>query len=140
MQHIVSVIDVLISVIMVITPFVVPLWLKQKGYVTNLFLSSVLSLMVSALLIFLFGYWSDLSVNLRLTDLGFDFEGLSDQERLRKVAPALRDEALKLYQSRMGIGWPLKAIFGTIFFIPYQIAASGLVFLVRYLNKRGQIP
>jgi hypothetical protein len=110
-----------------ITPFAMPFLLRKKGYVTSLILSSFLSFTACALLVSFSAYWSDLSVTLRLDYLGFDFDGWSDKDRVRNIAPELRDEAIKLYQSRMGVGWPLKAIFGVVSLIPYQIFASGLV-------------
>ena len=44
---------------------------------------------------------------------------MSDAERAQNVAPELRDEATRLYWSKMGIGWPLKAIFGMIVVVPF---------------------
>jgi len=74
---------------------------------------------------------------MRLDYLGFDFDGWSDEDRLRKIAPEIRDEAIKLYRSTMGIGWTLQAIIGAVLLIPYQIVASGLVFIVSKSKKHG---
>ena len=93
----------------------------------SLILSSFLSFIACGLLVSFLAYWPDLYASLRLDYLGFDFDGWSDKDRVRNIAPELRDEAIKLYQSRMGIGWSLKAIFGVVSLIPYQIFASGLV-------------
>ncbi len=137
MQYIVSAVYFFILVMMVITPFAMPFLLRRKGYVTSLLLSSFLSLMTCVLLVFLLAYLPDLYAELRLDYLGFDFDGWSDEDRLRKIAPELRDEAIQLYRSIMGIGWTLKAIIGAVLLIPYQIVASGLVFMVSKSKKHG---
>ncbi|MBD2255068.1 hypothetical protein [Nostoc parmelioides] len=137
MQYMSSAIYFSILVMMVITPFAMPSLLRRKGYVTSLLLSSFLSLMTCVLLVTLLAYLPDLYAEMRLDYLGFDFNGWSDEDRLRKIAPEFRDEAIKLYRSIMGIGWTLKAITGAVLLIPYQIIASGLVFMVSKSKKHG---
>jgi hypothetical protein len=139
MQYIVSAIYFFILAIILITPFAMPFLLRRKGYVASLLLSSFLSFITCVLLVSCLAYWPDLYASLRLDYLGFDFDGWSDEERLRNIAPEFRDEAIKLYWSRMGIGWPLQAIIGAILLIPYQIVASGLVFRMDKLKKNGKI-
>jgi hypothetical protein len=135
MQYIVLIIYFPILAMMVITPFAMPFLLREKGYVANLFLSSFLSLITCVLLVSLLAYLPHLHANLRLDYLGFDFDGWSDEDRVRNIAPKFRDEATKLYQSRMGIGWTLHAITGAVLLIPYQIVASSLVFMAGKLKK-----
>lgn len=137
MQYISSAIYFSILVMMVITPFAMPFLLRRKGYVNSLLLSSFLSLMTCVLLVTLLAYLPDLYAEMRLDYLGFDFNGWSDEDRLRNIAPEFRDEAIKLYRSIMGIGWTLKAITGAVLLIPYQIVASGLVFMVSQSKKHG---
>ena len=138
MQYIVSAVSFFILVMILITPFAMPFLLRRKVSVASLILSSfLLSFISCGLLVSFFAYWPDLYASLRLDYLGFDFDGWSDKDRVRNIAPELRDEAIKLYQSRMGIGWPLKAIFGVVLLIPYQIFASGLV--QAKLKKDGKI-
>jgi hypothetical protein len=129
MQYVISIIYFCILLVILITPFAMPFLLRQKGYMTSLRLSSFLSFIVCVLLVSLFAYLPDLHAYLRLDYLGFDFDGWSDEERLRNIPPDLRAEATKLYWSRMGIGWTLQALGGAILLIPYQIIASGLVFM-----------
>ncbi|MBD2206973.1 hypothetical protein H6G33_31365 [Calothrix sp. FACHB-1219] len=137
MQYISSAIYFSILVMMVITPFAMPFLLRRKGYITSLLLSSFLSLMTCILLVTLLAYLPDLYAEMRLDYLGFDFNGWSDEDRLRNIAPEFRDEAIQLYRSIMGIGWTLKAITGAVLLIPYQIVASGLVFMVSQSKKHG---
>lgn len=77
---------------------------------------------------------------MRLDYLGFDFDGWSNEYRVKNIVPEFRDEATKLYQSRMGIGWTFQALIGAILLIPYQIVASGLVFMMGKLKKIAKLP
>jgi hypothetical protein len=139
MQYIVLAAYFFILAMILITPFAMPFLLMRKGYVASLLLSSFLSFIACVLLVAFLAYLPDLYADLRLDYLGFDFDGWSDKDRVRNIAPELRDEATKLYRSRMGIGWPLKAIFGAVLLIPYQIVASGLVCMVGKLKKHRKI-
>jgi hypothetical protein len=40
----------------------------------------------------------------------------------------------------MGIGWTFQALIGAILLIPYQIVASGLVFMMGKLKKIAKLP
>lgn len=135
MQHLASATLFFIWAMILITPFAMPLLLKQRGYVAHPFLSSFLSFITSVLLVCLFAYLPNFYADLQLEHLGFDFDGWSDEDRVRNIAPELRDEATRLYRSTMGIGWPLKAVFGVALLIPYQIFASGVVFIGSQLRK-----
>ncbi|MBD2212992.1 hypothetical protein H6G27_24395 [Nostoc linckia FACHB-104] len=137
MQYISSAIYFSILVMMVITPFAIPFLLRRNGYVTSLLLSSFLSFITCVLLVSLLAYLPHLYAELRLDYLGFNFDGWSDEDRLRKIAPELREEAIKLYRSTMGIGWTLQAIIGAVLLIPYQIVASALVFMVSKSKKHS---
>jgi hypothetical protein len=136
MQYVTSAICFSILMMVLITPFVIPLLLKRKGYVANLLLGSFLSLIMCVLLVSGLAYLLDLETSWRLGSLGFDFDAWTDEDRFRNIAPAFRDEAAKLYRSHMGIGWTLKAIIGAILLIPYHIVASGFVYMV---SKRRRI-
>lgn len=140
MQYIFFATFLFILVIIYVLPFAIPFRLRRKkGYVISLLLSSFLSFITCVLLACFLAYLPDLYASLRLDYLGFDFDGFSDEERLRNIAPELKDEAIKLYQSRMGIGWPLQAIAGAILLIPYQIIASISVFMVDKFKKNSKI-
>jgi hypothetical protein len=105
----------------------------------SLALSSFLSFITCVLLGSFLAYLPDLYASLRLDYLGFDFDGWSDEDRVRNIVPKFREEAIKLYQSRMGIGWTFQALIGAILLVPYQIVASSLVFMMGKFKKNGKI-
>lgn len=130
MQYITALIYFSILMMVLIMPLAMPLLLKQKGCVSNFFLSSFLSFMMCLLLVFGFAYLSDLETSFRLGSLGFNFNGWTDEERLRNIATEFRGEATKLYHSHMGIGWTVKAIIMAVLLIPYHIVASSFVYMI----------
>jgi hypothetical protein len=77
-------------------------------------------------------YWPHIYTDIRLSLMGFDFNGMSDAERSINVTPDLRDEATRLYWSNMGVGWPLTAILWAIIFLPYPTA----IWLLAMLYKK----
>jgi hypothetical protein len=63
--------------------------------------------------------WPHIYREIRLDKLGLDMLGSSDAERVRNVAPEHRAEAIRLYWSCMGVGWPITA---------FALAAYGLIY------------
>lgn len=139
MQYIIAIIYFLILAVILIMPFATPSLLRRKGYVVSFALSSFLSFITCVLLASFLVYFPDLYASLQLDYLGFDFDGWSDEDRVKNIVPEFRDEATKLYQSRMGIGWTFQALIGAILLVPYQIVASGLVFIMGKLKKNSKI-
>lgn len=97
---------------------------------------NAISLPIICFLIALAAYWPHFYSDLRLELMGFDFGGMSDAERARNVLPESGEEATALYWSNMGIGWPLKAIFGMVFFAPYPTVVWGGGMLVKHVRRR----
>lgn len=112
----------------------IPIIGASKGY--GLFLINFVSLPLIGLLIALAAYWPEFYTHLRLELMGFDFDGMSDAERAGNVLPELREEATALYWSNMGIGWPLKAMFGFALFALYPTLVWGAGVLGRYVRRK----
>ncbi len=70
-----------------------------------------------ALLIFVFAAWADISNLILLNHYGYSVDGMNYEN----VLPENRERVDNLATSIMGIGWPLKAIFGFVMIIPYLI-------------------
>ena len=101
------------------------------GFVKGL----VVSLPICIILIITLYWWNDYYPDFRLEMMGFDFNGVSDSERLRNVPLELQAKATKLYYSRFGIGWPLKAIFGMVLVTPYILVVLGGAVAIKRLRK-----
>lgn len=116
---------------------VIPIIGASKGY--GFIRVNIVSLPIICFLIVLLAYWPHFYTDLRLELMGFDFEGMSDAERARSVLPEMRKEATALYWSNMGIGWPLKAIFGIALLAPYPTLVWGGTVLVKYIRRNSNL-
>ena len=109
----------IVELLILTTIFFTPIVCVYKNYsFVKLYLVSVF---IISFMLIAAAYWPDFFTNVRLYLMGFDFDGMSDAERVQNVAYKMRGEAVKLYLSNMGIGWPLKAIFAIIIFLPYPL-------------------
>ncbi|MBU1293623.1 MAG: hypothetical protein KJ609_06985 [Gammaproteobacteria bacterium] len=91
----------------------------------------LVSIPVMCLMMAIAVYWPHFYADLRLYLMDFDFDGMSDAERARNVAPEQRELATKLSWSNMGIGWPLKAMIGMVFLSPYPTVVWILSLVLR---------
>ena len=82
------------------------------------FLTGLLFLSV---IICFFAWWGDKSSFILLEYYGYNIEGMSEIERYEKILPENIERVKKIENSIMGIGWPLKAIFGFLIFAPYLL-------------------
>ena len=115
---------------LIVMVVVIPIVFTRKGY--GFFRVNLICIPLIFLFVIMIAYWPHFYDSFRLELMDFDFEGMNDVERARNVAPELRDEATRLYWSNMGIGWPLKAIFGMVFALPI----TSIVWWLRHLTKR----
>lgn len=114
-----------------------PIYCVSKG--CGFIRINTVSIPLICILIALLAYWPHFYSDLRLELMGFDFEGMSDEERARNVLPELRDEATSLYWSNMGIGWPLRAILGMVIISPYPTVVWGAGVLIKYVQRKRNI-
>lgn len=111
-----------------------PIVVVSKGY--GVVRVNIVSLPLICSLIALAAYWPHFYSDLRLELMGFDFEGMNDAERARNVLPELREEATTLYWSNMGVGWPLRMIYGIALFLPYPTVVWGGGVLIKFMRRK----
>lgn len=83
-------------------------------------------------LVIVIAWWSDYSSQLLLSNYGYDFEALNDLERFKNVEIENLDRVKELDKSRMGIGWPLKALIFYPFYFPYLL----IVYVANHFYKK----
>lgn len=75
-----------------------------------------------------------------LRNYGYNIDGMNIIEFYDKVSPTNMEQVKRLETSIMGIGWPLKAIFGYIIAIPYLIFIYlGKMLIKRLVNNRMNV-
>jgi hypothetical protein len=82
-----------------------------------------------------YAYWPHIFVDLRLGLLGYEQGGMNESERSAGVAPEYRVVAAHLFNSTMGVGWPLRVAALLAVYVPYSLVAG---FLGLLLFKSGR--
>lgn len=98
-----------------------PVFILRRLKKNVLFNYSLISLLILGILIVVFAWWSHKSDLILLNNLGYNIDGMNHNEFYGNVSSENMEKVKNLETSIMGIGWPLKAIFGFIIFIPYLI-------------------
>lgn len=116
-----------------------PILLLNKLYKRNLktlFISYITTaIAVTFVLVLIMAWWSHFSIDLLLSHYGYNSNLLTETERLQPVAAENLDRVKTLYSTRMGIGWPLKAILFYIFYSPYLL----IVYFGCYFYKKSKL-
>ena len=104
----------------------------KKSNLNNIFISYfTIGLIVSCITILIFAWWNQEANILLLKHYnGYIFNPDSNGYEVdyEKVTPENIERVKKLERKYMGVGWPLKAIFLFVIYIPYLV-------LVYYLNR-----
>lgn len=132
MEIIIKTVDLLIFGLILSTPILLLLTLKKVNTKWTFLIYFVISLIVLAILIFTFSWWSYESDLILLRNYGYNIDGMNEMEFYGKVSSENMEEVKRLEKSIMGIGWPLKAIFGYFITIPYLL----FIYLGKILIKR----
>ncbi len=95
----------------------------------------LIGLSLMAFLIPIFAAWGDFSKIILLNHYGYSIDGMNYEN----VLPENRERVETLVTSLMGIGWPLKAMFGFVVTIPYLIFIYfGKMFIDRIMVKKNE--
>jgi hypothetical protein len=116
-----------------------PILLLNKLYKCDLkmlFISYLItSIAITFSLVLIMAWWSHFSIELLLSHYGYDSNLLTEAERLKNVTAENLDRVKTLDSSRMGIGWPLKAILFYIFYSPYLL----IVYFGCYFYRKSKL-
>ena len=133
METLIAIIDFFILGIIIATPILLLTILKKSNHRSYSIIYFLIGIILSGLIIWLFAWWTDISNSILLKHYGYNVLGMNTTELYKNVMPADLERVRNIENSVMGIGWPLKAIFGFIIFIPYLC----VVFIVsKIIEKR----
>ena len=124
-----GILETFVSITLIIALLITPIFCAFKNY--SFIKHHLVSIPVICALLLVSAYWPHLYADIRLESVGFNFEGMSDLERLEKVSPEDHNEAIYLHRANMGVGWPLKAMIWMIVLLPYPF----IIWLVRVCFK-----
>jgi hypothetical protein len=128
----------IINFALLIALIICPVFILNRLYkrnAKNTFLPYLIfGTLLTFLLIMLMAWWSQFSIELSLSYYGYDSDLLTETERFKNVAFENVDHVKKLEISRMGIGWPLKAIM----FYPIYFTYLLIVYFSMYIFKKNK--
>jgi hypothetical protein len=97
-------VHLILLALLIATPWLIIFFRARADKKTSFIYMNAIALPIALALIFLMAYWPHFFRDFRLELIGFDFDGMTQDERTRNVDPAYRELADKLYSSHMGIG------------------------------------
>jgi hypothetical protein len=72
-----------------------------------------------------------------MSHYGYNLNSIGHAESFRNVSPEQIEKVKSLETGMIGIGWPLKALFTYVLFIPYLFIIYLLGFIIDTLIKRN---
>lgn len=121
METLITISNFLILGLIIISPILILYILKRLKTKRTVIIYSLISLSVLGVLILIFAWWSYESDLILLKHFGYNIDGMNETEFFGNVLPENMAKVKRLETSVMGIGWPVKAIFGFVMTIPYLI-------------------
>lgn len=139
METLITISNFLILGLIILTPFLILIILKRLKTKRTVIIYSLIGLFVLGVLMLIFAWWSHESDLILLKHFGYNIDGMSETDFFGNVLPENMDKVKRLETSVMGIGWPVKAIFGFVMTIPYLIFAYfGKILTDRILTKKNE--
>jgi hypothetical protein len=125
-------IAIILGISILLSPVLIIIIVFNKQTTKNKFLSYMLtSIIITSILMLIFGWWGDKSDMLLLEHYGYNIDGNNDKEIYGNVLPKDMERVKSLETSIMGIGWPLKVIMCYVFYLPYLFVVYLLGLLIR---------
>jgi 4-amino-4-deoxy-L-arabinose transferase-like glycosyltransferase len=122
METLIIITNFLLLGLILIIPMLLLIYLKKRRGKKKILLPYYLiSLLLLVVLIWIFVWWGNKSDMMILKHYGYNFDAWTEIERFQNVAQENMETVKRIEISIMGIGWPLKAIFGCVMIIPYLI-------------------
>jgi len=138
METLITISNFMILGLIIFAPILILIILKRLNTKRTVIIYSLIGLFVLGVLMLIFAWWSHESDLILLKHFGYNIDGMSETEFFGNVLPEHMDKVKRLETSVMGIGWPVKAIFGFVMTIPYLIFIYfGKVLINRIMIKKN---
>lgn len=136
MEDLISTVTFLLMICILLVPFFILNKINKGRLKYKFLLYFFISIIVTSFLSFLFAWSANTEDLMLLSHYGYNIDGMNQSEFYGNVQPENLERVNSLVTSVMGIGWPLKAIFGCVLFVPYVLFVYLVVFIFRkYFRK-----
>lgn len=134
MEFLLSIITFLLLVGLIIGPIILFRLLNKTNLKFKFAIFVILSLILTAIITFLFAWWAYTSDLIMLKHYGYNLDGMNETEFYGNVLPEHMEKVKSLEMSIMGIGWPLKAMLTWVYYSPYLLL---VFFLIYWVGKKS---
>jgi len=139
METLITISNFLILGLIIIAPILILIILKRLKTKLTVIIYSLIGLSALGILMLIFAWWSHETDLILLKHYGYNIDGMSESEFFGNVLPENMDRVKRLETSIMGIGWPVKAMFGFVMTIPYLIFVYfGKILIDRLKNNKNE--
>lgn len=135
MESLVTAISFTLLGVLLLSPVFLLRFINRTNIKYKFIIYLTFGIILTAFIVFLFAWWSDASDKILLRHYGYSFEGWSDKDYYKNVAPENVERVNSLVTSMMGIGWTLKAIMTYLFYLPYLLIVYVATYLIRHRRK-----
>lgn len=140
MERLVAIINFLILGLILVSPILILVILKRVKTKQTLFIYSLSSLLILGFLVLISAWWNDEANMILLKHYGYNIKGINEAEHFQNVLSTNIEQVKNIETGIMGIGWPVKAMFGYIMVIPYLLFVYfGKVIIEKIRNNRDLI-
>lgn len=135
METIITIINFVILGLIISLPILTIIRLRKSNSRKLAVKYFLIGLFLMAFLISIFAAWGDFSNLILLNHYRYSVDGMNYEN----VLPENRERVDTLVTSLMGIGWPLKAMFGFVMTIPYLIFVYfGEILIDKIMIKKNE--
>ena len=132
MEKLIGISNFLIIVLILVLPILLLRILNKQRVRRILIYYFLIGILLLGLIICFSAWWNYKADLMLLKHYGYNFEGMNETEFYEKVLPENMQKVKNIKTSVMGIGWPLKAIFGIIMITPYM----GVIYILNRSTER----
>lgn len=134
MKSFIDCISFIFLVFVVIYPFFIVPFIKDRKYLMILILAFFI---VDGILLLMYFGMDDYSTKWLMEYYGYNNDGMCESECFQNVKSGDRVMVEGMLSHIMGIGWPLRAVFAYVIIIPFQIILSFIEYYVIRNIKAG---
>ena len=135
METLITISNLLILSLIISSPILTLVRLKNRNKKRVALKYFLIGLILMILMISILTAWGEISNLILLNHYGYSVDGMNYEN----VLPENRERVDTLVTSLMGIGWPLKAMFGFAMTIPYLIFVYfGKILIDKIMIKKNE--
>lgn len=132
MNFLITIVSVILLCGLIILPVLILYGVNKRGVKYSFIAYLVLGILITSVIMTIFSWWSVISDEMLLSYYEYDFEALNEMERFVNVKPENVERVKNIANALSGIGWPLRAIFSYVLYLPYLF----IVYLIAYIIKK----